>query len=133
MFFEADSKIFVGTTSTKNCKGPLLSTNKASLIFKSALEEYFSLNSVFLSLEKLFPGPTKLTKPNPMLTDKTVEKRYSIIDLDPILDNLEMSDKDATPLISEANTKGTAISFNKLTKITPKGFIQSFVKLFKLR
>ena len=35
--------------------------------------------------------------------------------------------------INDANTKGTAISFNKLTKITPKGFIQSLVKLFKLK
>ena len=68
-----------------------------------------------------------------MLTEKIVEKRYNIIDRDPILDNLEISDKEATPFIKEANTKGTAISFNKLTKITPKGFIQSFVKLFKLK
>ena len=79
MFFEADSKIFVGTTSTKNCKGPLLSTNKASLIFKSALEEYFSLNSIFLSFEKLFPGPTKLTKHKPILTERIVEKSRTIL------------------------------------------------------
>ena len=75
LFFDADSKILVGTTSTKNCNGPLFSTKRASLIFKSAFEEYFSLNSIFLSLEKLFPGPTKLTKPNPILTERIVEKR----------------------------------------------------------
>ena len=45
-----------------------------------------------------------------MLTEKIVEKRYNIIDRDPILDNLEISDKEATPFIKEANTKGTAIT-----------------------
>ena len=43
--------------------------------------------------------------------------------LPPILDNLEISFKSETPLISEANIKGTAISFSRLMKIVPKGLI----------
>ena len=46
----------------------------------------------------------------------------------PILLNLEISERDATPLTRDANTKGTAISFNRLTKITPQGFIHALVK-----
>ena len=48
--------------------------------------------------------------------------------LPPILESFEISLKLLTPFISEANTNGTAISFNKLIKILPHGFIQSLVK-----
>ena len=37
------------------------------------------------------------------------------------------SDKDATPVINEAKTNGTAINFSKLIKTVPKGEIQSEV------
>ena len=48
--------------------------------------------------------------------------------LPPIRDSLEILEREATPFISEANTKGTAINFKRLTKITPQGFIQALVK-----
>ena len=104
------------------------STDLASLIFESALEEYFSLNSYFFSSEKLFPGLKVFTKKRPIDTERTVENKYNNTVLDPILDNRVISDNDATPLINDAKTSGTAISFNRLTKITPHGLIQSVVK-----
>ncbi len=37
-------------------------------------------------------------------------------------------DKEATPVISDESIRGTAISFNRLIKIVPKGAIQLDVK-----
>jgi len=37
-----------------------------------------------------------------------VEKRYNKTVLDPIFESREISDKEATPLIREAKTRGTA-------------------------
>ena len=88
--------IFTGTTSTMNCNGPLFFKLFASLIFKSAFEEYFSLNSIFFSSEKLSPGLIVLTKDKPIVTEITVEKRYNITVLDPIFDNPKISDKSYT-------------------------------------
>ena len=41
-----------------------------------------------------------------------------------------MSFKSEIPFSKEATIKGIAISFSKLTKMVPKGFIQSMVKDF---
>ena len=50
--------------------------------------------------------------------------------LPPILDNFEISFKSETPLINDAKINGTAINFNKLINIFPKGLIQSTIICF---
>ena len=47
--------------------------------------------------------------------------------LPPIRDSFLRSDNDATPVINEDSTSGTAISCSALMKIVPKGEIQSLV------
>src|SRR5690554_555675 len=47
-----------------------------------------------------------------------------MIVLSPILDNFEISFKSETPLIKEPKINGTAINFNALINIFPKGLIQ---------
>ncbi len=41
-----------------------------------------------------------------------------------------MSDSDATPVINEETTKGTAINFRRFKNIVPNGEIKSEVKPF---
>ena len=48
--------------------------------------------------------------------------------LPPIRESFFRSDKEATPVINDESTSGTAISFNKLIKIFPNGAIQLLVK-----
>ena len=74
---------------------------------------------------KKSPGSRILTITSPIETAITVVARYIPMVLNPILDNLEISFKSVTPLIKDAKIKGTAITFNALMKILPKGLIQS--------
>ena len=53
--------------------------------------------------------------------------------LEPILESLEISLRLVTPLIKDAKTKGTAISFKRLMNIVPKGLIQWVVNSSQLR
>ena len=66
----------------------------------------------------------------PIVTATVVVAMYIEIVLPPILDNFFKSDSEATPVISEERTRGTAISFKRLIKIFPKGEIQ-FEKALK--
>ena len=50
-----------------------------------------------------------------------------VIVFPPILESFFKSDKEATPVINEESTSGTAINFNKLINIFPNGAIQSLV------
>ena len=45
-------------------------------------------------------------------------------------ESLVVSFKLATPATNDANTRGTAMSFNNLTKMVPKGLINSVVNSF---
>ena len=46
----------------------------------------------------------------------------------PIRESFFKSESEATPVMREAKTRGTAINFNKLIKIVPKGATQCVVK-----
>ena len=63
----------------------------------------------------------------PVVTAKTVDTKYKAMVFEPILESFDMSLKLATPLISDAKTKGTAINFKRLINIVPNGLIQSLV------
>ena len=75
------------------------------------------------------PGCKIFTDINPIVTATAVVRTYIVIVLPPIRDNFFVSDKDATPVINDERTNGTAINFNKLRNIFPKGAIHSLVKL----
>ena len=49
----------------------------------------------------------------------------------PIRESRVVSFKLATPATKDANTNGTAMSFNSLTKIVPKGLMNSVVNPFQ--
>ena len=61
-------------------------------------------------------------------TATTVVVRYSNSVRTPRLPSWRMSESDATPRITDTATSGTATSFNRRRKISPKGSIQSMVK-----
>ena len=67
------------------------------------------------------------TIPKPIDTAITVVTKYKPIVRPPIFESFEISFKSETPFINEAKIKGTAISFKRLIKIVPKGFIQSVI------
>tara|TARA_Y100000589_G_C27121069_1_gene616486 strand:+ start:1031 stop:1279 length:249 start_codon:yes stop_codon:yes gene_type:complete len=73
----------------------------------------------------------ELTKINPILTAIAVVNIYNDMVLVPILDSFLVSDSDATPVINEEITNGTAISFKRLRNIVPKGEMKSDVKPFQ--
>ena len=50
--------------------------------------------------------------------------------LPPIDESFDKSFKSETPLIKDASIKGTAISFNELMNIVPKGLIQFEINSF---
>ncbi len=66
-----------------------------------------------------------------MLTATAVVDIYSAIVFQPILESFLVSDNEATPVINEETTNGTAISFNKFKKMEPKGEMKSDVKSFQ--
>ena len=81
------------------------------------------------SSEKDLPGWTLFTKTNQWLQLLRLmpnKKQW----FSPILESLKMFERDATPLIREANTSGTAISFSRFTKITPLRFYPVICKLY---
>ena len=49
--------------------------------------------------------------------------KYKEIVLSPILDNLDVSEREATPVIKDETTNGTAINFNKLRHNLPEGCV----------
>ena len=65
-----------------------------------------------------------------MLTATAVVEIYNAIVFHPILESFLVSDKEATPVIKEDTTSGTAINLSKFKKIDPKGDIKSDVKPF---
>jgi hypothetical protein len=65
-----------------------------------------------------------------MLTATAVVEIYNAIVFHPILESFLVSDKEATPVINEETTRGTAINFSKFKNMDPNGDIKSDVKLF---
>ena len=63
-----------------------------------------------------------------MVTAIAVVTMYIEIVLPPILDSFFKSDSEATPVINEDSTRGTAISFNRLINIFPNGDTQLVTK-----
>ena len=53
---------------------------------------------------------------------------YKAIVFHPIRESFLVSDREATPVIREDTTNGTAISFRRFKKIVPNGDIKSDVK-----
>ncbi len=53
---------------------------------------------------------------------------YRAIVFQPILESFLVSEREATPVIRDDTTNGTAISFNRFKKIVPNGDIKSDVK-----
>lgn len=74
------------------------------------------------------PGLIVFTKISPMLTAIAVVTIYNPIVFEPMRDNLLVSERDATPVIREDTTNGTAISFKRFKKIVPNGEIKFDVK-----
>ena len=70
------------------------------------------------------PGSRTLTKINPILTATAVVVTYNKIVFNPIRDNFLVSDSEATPVIREEITSGTAINFKRFKKIVPNGDIK---------
>ena len=68
---------------------------------------------------------------SPILTATAVVEMQSAIVFQPILDSFLVSDNDATPVINEETTNGTAINFKRLRNIVPKGEMKSDVKPFQ--
>ena len=63
-----------------------------------------------------------------MAAASTVEPMYKAKVLTPIRPNVAVSLRLPIPAMIENNTKGMAMSFNRLINIVPKGAIQSIVK-----
>ena len=63
-----------------------------------------------------------------MLTATAVVLIYRAIVFQPILESFLVSERDATPVIREDTTNGTAISFKRFRKIVPNGEIKFDVK-----
>ena len=61
-----------------------------------------------------------------------VVKMYIDMVFNPRLENFDISCRSAIPLINEAMISGMAISFSKLIKMVPNGFIQSAINLAML-
>ena len=64
------------------------------------------------------------TERSPIVTATAVVAMYIEIVLPPILDNYYKSESDATPVINDERTRGTAISLSRLINILPNGEIQ---------
>ena len=68
------------------------------------------------------------TNINPILTATAVVLIYRAIVFQPILESFVVSEREATPVIRDETTNGTAISFKRFKKIVPNGDIKSEVK-----
>lgn len=76
----------------------------------------------------MVPGLRVFTIRSPIITEIAVVKMYIKIVLLPILLNFFKSDREATPVIKEERTRGTAISFSRLINMIPNGAIHNEVK-----
>ena len=129
LLLEAAENILLGTISTSGCNGPLLFwTELAKSCFEAAVLRYSSLKVSWKLSGTSDPGWRTLTNINPILTATAVVLIYRAIVFQPILESFVVSESEATPVIREETTSGTAISLRRFKKIVPNGDIKSDVK-----
>ena len=84
-------------------------------------------NSIVFSSGKYSPGSNRLASINATVIAVIVVRIYILNVFPPILESLEVSLRLEIPETKETKIKGTATSFNILTKIVPNGIIQSVI------
>ena len=81
-----------------------------------------------VSKSKLFPGLKSTASVKPIDIAIAVVVKYKTRVLPAILPKLKFLSKDETPLVSEKNTNGTTINFNKEINICPPIFKKPSIK-----